>query len=625
MLIFCVVWIGLALTRFNAHQANAVDLGYIAQIFHNTAHGDPFRLTIYDPSTGPDRYNNYFFYHAEPIMFVLAPFYGLFNRPEVLLIFQVLALASGAVPAYWLARKRLESRWAGLVFATMYLLAPSLQAAALSDYHNVALAAPLFMYALYFGWKRQGRLFVLFALLAVSTKEDVTLLGLMLGLYAFFVWRLRWSGVVVTLTSLAWFLAVTRLIIPYFSGTSDAATLFYRYPAYGKNAVEIATTLLTRPIYVWNTLPRSEIFAYLTGLWQQSGGLAILNPLMGLVISPVLLINSLSNNSWQHSGGAHYSVALVPFLIGGGITGFGWLLERHLLQTPHFKFLTPLRIKNIGLTLALLVALFYYVRASVGPLTLHTYAPQLTTAQIRHQHLLDQFITEIPATASVSAQNNLVVFVSQRRTVFLYPRLLNNEEFARYVLLDVTADTFPQQPKAYVQSVQQLLASPDYGVIDARDGYLLFERGRLPTPSTPILPAAFYTFTDTNPAEINFNNLRQDIKVQTANNTEFANGKLKFLGTQVVAQYQIGYFNPPLEITSYWQVLSPPLSDLQVVYEFGNGKGGKDEVYCFTSSNLLWKPANSWQTGQIITLHDYPVIAGRFNNMSVTISSDKSQ
>lgn len=614
IIVFSIVWIRLALLRYFDHEANAVDLGYISQIFYNTAHGSPFRLTVYDPQTGPDRYSNYFYYHAEPIIFVLAPLYGFFNQPAVLLIFQVLALSLGALPAYWLGRDCLNSRWAGLIFATLYLLAPSLQAALLSDYHNVALAAPFFMFAIYFGWRKQSWLFVIFALLAISTKEDVTLLGAMLGLYAFFIWRLRWAGAVVTLIAVGWFITVLHIILPYF-GADGAATLYYRYPAYGKDAVQIATTLLTKPIYVWHILPHGEIFNYITGLWQQSGGLAILNPFMDLVVSPVVLINVLSNNSWQHSGGAHYSVALVPFLIAATITGFSWLLKQNWWDKllARYKFLTLERVKQVGLALVLLIGAFYYVRASVGPLTLHTYSPQPSQAQARHEQLLSQVIAQIPADASVSAQNNLLVFVSQRHTVFLYPRLLNNEEFARYILLDITADPFPQLNNDYIQSVKKLLSSPDYGLIYANNGYLLFERG---VANTATLATEFYTFTNTNVAEINFGQLRQDLSVQTPNNTEFAGGELKLLGTSVVAEYQIGYFNPPLEVTTYWQVIRPPDHAWQITYNFSNDRG---EKYSYNSMIPTWKPTSTWQAGQVITVRDYPIIAGRFQHLQVTL------
>ncbi len=632
MTVFSLSFGRLALLRYYNHEAGAMDIGYISQVFYNTAHGEPFRLTVYDPSTGPDRYNNYFFYHAEPIIFGLAPLYGLFNRPEALLLFQAITLALGAIPAYWLGRDRLgNSGWAGLTFAALYLLAPSLQAATLSDYHNVVLAAPLFMAAFYFGWRRKGWLFALFALLAAATKEDVTLLAAAFGLYAFFVWRLRWAGGLVAVAAVGWFLVVSRLVMPYFGSSSEAAML-YRFRAYGSNPLQIVSTILFNPVYVWETLPRGEILAYLTGLWQQSGGLALLNPLALLVGLPVMAINIFSDNYWQHSGGAHYSAALIPFLIGSSVTGLGWLTERKWL-TRRLPAFSPRQLRGFGLMLALALASFYYLRTSVGPFAFNSYAPQPSVAQARHQRLLDNFLAEIPAGSSVSAQSSLVAFVSQRRTVFLYPRLLNNQEFARFVLLDVTGNPFPQKPPIFQQGVKDLLDSGDYRLVDAEDGYLLLER--LLSPSDRLiqplnsLPAKFYSFLEVDASGgLNLNSLRHDRGLKpNVDNGVIGHGELSLLGTEVVVLGEIGSPNPPLEITTYWEVLRPPTSDWQIGYEFTNQRNQAEEpgrtateLFQRTTAATFWRPTSSWKVSQIIRVRDYPVFAGKYQNVRVILN-----
>ncbi len=127
--------------------------------------------------------------HVEPIYFLIAPIYWLRQQPETLLILQTVVLALGAWPVFWLARERLESDLAGVAFAAVYLLFPGLEAANLWEFHAVALAAPLLLFAFYYGQAGRWRLFWLFAVLAMMTKEEIPLTAALMGMY-FVFWGL---------------------------------------------------------------------------------------------------------------------------------------------------------------------------------------------------------------------------------------------------------------------------------------------------------------------------------------------------------------------------------------------------------------------------------------------------
>jgi len=57
------------------------------------------------------------------------------------------------------------------------------------------------------------------------------------------------------------------------------------------------------------------------------------------------------------------------------------------------------------------------------------------------------------------------------------------------VLVDVTVYPYVEPVETYNQAVRDLLASPDFGIATASDGYILFQRGAGMTG----LPDAFYT------------------------------------------------------------------------------------------------------------------------------------
>ncbi|NIO63645.1 MAG: DUF2079 domain-containing protein, partial [Gammaproteobacteria bacterium] len=69
------------------------------------------------------------------------------------------------------------------IFATVYLLFPALQAAVTFDFHAVTMASTFLSFALWFLVTRRYRLLATMAMLAMSCKEEISLLVLMMGVY----------------------------------------------------------------------------------------------------------------------------------------------------------------------------------------------------------------------------------------------------------------------------------------------------------------------------------------------------------------------------------------------------------------------------------------------------------
>src|SRR5439155_208929 len=69
---------------------------------------------------------------------------------DMLVVVQAFAVALGALPVFWLARKHLGSQRAGLGFALAYLLYPATQWLVLNEFHPVALACPLLLSAFWY-------------------------------------------------------------------------------------------------------------------------------------------------------------------------------------------------------------------------------------------------------------------------------------------------------------------------------------------------------------------------------------------------------------------------------------------------------------------------------------------
>src|ERR671931_105722 len=175
---YAVGFSALSVLRHRAFQTGRFDLGNMVQAVWSTAHGHPLQIT----GLRGDQISR-LAAHFDPLLVVLAPLWFLWPSPDLLLVVQAIAVALGALPVFWLARKHLRSERAGLGFALAYLLYPATQWLTLNEFHPVAFACPLLLYAVWY--LDEGRLlrFAVFALLAATTKEEVALVVAGLGLW----------------------------------------------------------------------------------------------------------------------------------------------------------------------------------------------------------------------------------------------------------------------------------------------------------------------------------------------------------------------------------------------------------------------------------------------------------
>src|SRR5438128_7861739 len=99
----------LSALRHDAFVTGRFDLGNMVQAVWSTAHGHPLRIT----ELGGDQISR-LAAHVDPILVVFAPLWRIWPSPDLLLVGQAIAIAAGALPVFWLARKHLDSEGAAL-------------------------------------------------------------------------------------------------------------------------------------------------------------------------------------------------------------------------------------------------------------------------------------------------------------------------------------------------------------------------------------------------------------------------------------------------------------------------------------------------------------------------------
>lgn len=483
--VYCVILLRYFFTLHDALSTNAEDMGIMDQVLWNSAHGHFWHQTICNPISDSNCLGDAsrWAIHVEPLMIALVPLYWFVPGPHTLMCVQVIGVAVGALPAYWLGSRRLGSVWYGWLAAAGYLTMPILRAAVLDDFHMVTLAAPALMFALYYLYARNNRGLLIACILAMGTKEQVPVDVFMIGLALLaFQGRWRW-GAGFMLLSTTWALVAQRIIhIASPLGISPTAD---RYDG-------VSGTLGQIPL-----LPHEpDKLHYLWQLLSNSGGLGILAPWVLLLAAPSALINALSDDFNQYSGLFQYNADIAPFLLLAGIEGFALLLPvltwmatylaRLAYPLPHLRpSIAPLA-ELVLIALVLLNAQQVFLNASDNK-TLNPIRPNNWPTVTAHDRLAQHFFTEIPAAAALSAQSNLVAHLSQRHAIYQFP---DQWPTAAYIFLDMTGDYYPELSEtAYLQAVQTMLQSGTFTVVDARDGYILLKQRATPSGPTVVPPS----------------------------------------------------------------------------------------------------------------------------------------
>jgi len=573
-----VVWALIALYALNfgalsvlkhaAFQTHTADLGNMDQPIWNTLHGR-FVEETKDDGTQGTRLTD----HVEPVFAPVALSFLVYDGVESILIVQTIALALGALPVYWLARRRLKSAWAGAAFAAVYLLLPALQAANLTEFHAVPLAVTPLLFAFYFIEEEKPVGLWISALVAMSVKEEISLLTLMLGLYMLAFKKAKLQGAALALLSMAWFAMCTFVIIPHNSATGSSVYVG-RYESMGGSFSGILRMALSQPWKLVSIVSSPDRLGYVAGLLAGTGFLPIFAPVFLVMSLPVLAANVLSDYPAMFSGEFHYSAPVMPFVIIGAIYGAGWLTDRASRRGwNRSRVLT-------GLVVWVLVwALGYSTARGFAPWSANFELPQVTA----HHRLFQRFAAQIPPDAVLSTTPPLFPHLSHRRVIYLYPVISD----AEYVLLDVSGVT-DMHPNDVRDTYRELTASGNFGIVDAADGYILLKRNH---KGLPELPDAFFEFARAS-----------DPQPQYAMNVDFGD-YLRLKGFDLVdrARWRL------TKARFYWEVLKPLPADLRPYPLFISDAG--QVVEDTTQRPMvapLWYPPERWQPGEIIVTETLP-------------------
>lgn len=340
--------------------------------------------------------------HFHPTISLFAPIVR-FGGVEELLIAQAAVVASAAIPVALFARRRLGDLGACLAAAWL-LLGGSFLAGTWFDFHEVALAAPLGAWMLFFYDRERYRPMLVCAALLLLTKEDQGFTVGMLGLIALAQRRSRWLGGLAA--ALGWPFFVAKFIVPRLNPSG------YSFWVYGELAPGPKGLVLLALREPWTVLRKLadhplKVQLLVATAWPV-GWLAVGSPYVLLAVpSFVLRLLSETPNNWSQA--FHYGLAPAPLLMMATVDGFARLRSRLPEKAGKFAWGAFAVAGTLGVS--------FSVRQS-GATGVESLLSGELTEYAQAGKPLEEALRIIPNDASVAATMTVVPHLTERSEAY---------------------------------------------------------------------------------------------------------------------------------------------------------------------------------------------------------------
>jgi uncharacterized membrane protein len=490
--LYILVFSAASSYKYETYQTG-YDQIYFEQALWNTSEGRFMEQSDFAYSTSA------FTVDWMPILTLFVPLYWLFPTPHLLFFIETVILALGALPVFWLARDKLGSRPAALAFVAVYMLNPTLEYFNLLPFNLRAPGMVCLLFAFYFFERGAGWRFGLFALLAIATRTEVSLVVAMFGLYGLLN-RKRISirlwlpplvlaplyFVIIFSFILPAFITPGTMVVPpevqpvqisaqqreYIANTDTIIST--TYGDLGKNLPDVLKNTITNPVKTLQRVFTTQKMIYLGLLLLPFAFLPLFSPSVLLFALPIVAINLLSIRGTQYDYKSHYSALLLFPLIVGAIYGSANLLNwlKNLPQTRDRrirlgKLNWPLAsLGTVVLILALFTAGAQLVERNPLPGVIRNAEKK---AMVNPTKAL---ISRIPQEASVSSTSFLGPHLLPRRYSYLFPLALYNPplQAVEYILIDTNAQALYLKENGVVfggqRPIDWLRQTGDFKLVD---------------------------------------------------------------------------------------------------------------------------------------------------------------
>lgn len=471
MLLYVVVFTAMNWQLYRTLMLPHGDSAMYEEHLWNVTHGKGFRSYL-DQGL-------FFGEHIQVMHLLLLPLYAVWPSHLLLELCQSLALASGALPVFWMARRATGSERIGCLVGIAYLLYPPMQfldiAIDFKTFRPEAFVIPAYLFALDQFERRRFKTAIVCMLIGLSAKEDYSI-----ALAPFGVWwaasaftrresgqaingttddpmqsrsqvlsrsegRHWLAGIGLVVFSVAYLLIATRIAMPYFRSGKELHYVSY-FPKFGTSFGEVVINMLTSPVLVVTELTSAPSIMYLLAVFVPLGFVVFWAPGRASVSAPLLVLLCLNEVIRQDPLPRHHFQASVVPLLFWAVTGA--LAAR---SHAHSRRCSPEFLAAFAFASAFLAS----ITAGQSPLGIRFWDSgsvaywKSNYIMTRRAELIDRVLAAIPPTARVAS------------TDFVHPRLTHYERSYDY----------SHYPRAVANYEDRVPDDTDYIVIDTGHRY----------------------------------------------------------------------------------------------------------------------------------------------------------
>jgi len=356
--------------------------------------------------------------HASIVMFLVVPFYWFVPGTETLLAIQSVVVASGALPLYFFARRRLGGQVMPVVIGATWLVNPAVNGTNLENFHPDSFLGLFLPLALFAMLEKRWRLYWVAVVLCMTVKEDVSLVLVPLGLVMMLRGERR-RGAVTAVAAVAASLAGMFLLMRSLIGVPTRNA--WRIPFGGVGGFLRET--FTNPGNVLSYLSSEGRLFYLWQMFVPFGPVFLLAPEIAAISVLVLTGNIVSNFWYQFHIGYHYSLVAVPAIAFATVVGAARL----------HRDSRPLAVTVVALC-SLVSGLMWTALPGARNEIAHWPASHPVAVAAR------EIIKEVPDDAAVAVFHSLAPHMAHRVHVYQFPNPFRVVLYGTDISLEGTRD-----------------------------------------------------------------------------------------------------------------------------------------------------------------------------------------
>ena len=336
--IYIIIYGYISYNKYQSFSYYDYDLAIFNQVSWNTLHGNfmysTIREGVYEKDGVQKRIGLFFKEHATPVILVFLPVYAVFQSPLTLLTLQTLFLGIASIPLFFIVKRQLHAGW-GVMFALLYFLYPALGYINLFEFHTTCFVPFFILLAFHLYLKKSYLPYIIFLLLAMFCKEDISIIVFMFGVYAMVDFArkkqmrqgLKWA-IPPMVAGLIWAILIYKVISPMLNAKGYVFGEFFR--AMGGNFGGIIKTAITKPVYTLKFIfkvkpPMINKPLYLVQIFIPLLFTSFLSPLLLLIIIPQLFLYLASSKPTPSTIYFQYTASIIPVIFISAVNGIRWL------------------------------------------------------------------------------------------------------------------------------------------------------------------------------------------------------------------------------------------------------------------------------------------------------------